>query len=206
VDGRDEAGVTPTRTELSAAEGKRLPDIVAPGLDVIFCGINPGLWSAAVGQHFARPGNRFWKVLHASGFTDRLLAPSEQRRLLSMGVGLTNLVARATASAAELDGDELRRAGRSLARKVRRWRPTTVAFLGLTAYRIAFDRRHATVGAQAERLGGAAIWLLPNPSGAQAYYQEDAMVSAMGALRQEIERSRGRGGGSGRAPLTTRGR
>src|SRR5262249_59756500 len=114
---------------------------------------------------------------------------------------LTNLVARATASADELDGDELRRAGRRLARKVRRWRPTTVAFLGLTAYRIAFDRRDATVGAQADRLGGAGIWLLPNPSGAHAYYRVDAMVSAMRALHKEIERSRG-AGGAARPPVT----
>jgi TDG/mug DNA glycosylase family protein len=169
-----------------AAAGKRVPDVLAPGLDVIFCGINPGLWSAAVGHHFARPGNRFWKVLHAAGFTEELLSPFDERRLLNMGVGVTNLVSRATASAVELDSDELQRGGRSLARKVRRLRPGVVAFLGLTAYRSAFDRPGATVGEQAERLGSARLWLLPNPSGAQAYYQDDAMVSALRALRRAI--------------------
>jgi len=163
---------------------------VAPGLDVIFCGINPGLWSAAVGHHFARPGNRFWKVLHAAGFTEELLSPSDERRLLSAGVGVTNLVSRATASAAELDRDELRRGGRNLARKVRRFKPAVVAFLGLLAYRSAFDRPSATVGEQAEHLAGARLWLLPNPSGIQAHYQLDEMVSHLRALRRAVDRSK----------------
>jgi TDG/mug DNA glycosylase family protein len=175
---------------LLAAEGKRVPDVVAPGLDVIFCGINPGLWSAAVGHHFARPGNRFWKVLHAAGFTEELLSPCDERRLLGAGVGVTNLVSRATASAAELDRDELRRGGRNLARKLRRLEPGIVAFLGLLAYRSAFDRPTATVGEQAERLGGARLWLLPNPSGIQAHYQHDDMVNALLALRMAIDRSK----------------
>jgi TDG/mug DNA glycosylase family protein len=170
---------------------------VAPGLDVIFCGINPGLWSAAVGHHFARPGNRFWKVLHAAGFTEELLSPSDERRLLQVGVGVTNLVSRATASADELDRHELRRGGRNLARKVRRLHPGVVAFLGLIAYRSAFDRPGATVGEQAERLGGARLWLLPNPSGAQAHYQADEMVSALRALREATQRERRRAGRSG---------
>jgi TDG/mug DNA glycosylase family protein len=175
-----------------------VPDVLEPGLDVVFCGINPGLWSAAVGHHFARPGNRFWKVLHAAGFTEELLSPSDERRLLQRGVGVTNLVSRATASAAELDRDELRRGGRNLARKVRRLRPTVVAFLGLAAYRSAFDRPGAAVGEQADRLGDARLWLLPNPSGAQAYYQHDEMVSALRALRNAIDRSK--------KPRGTRGR
>ncbi len=181
---------SPSRAELLAAAGKRVPDVLAPGLDVIFCGINPGLWSAAVGHHFARPGNRFWKVLHQSGFTEELLLPSDERRLLQVGVGVTNLVSRATASAAELGGDELQRGGRNLARKVRRLRPRVVAFLGLTAYRSAFDRPLATVGEQAEALSGAKLWLLANPSGAQAYYRHDEMVRALRALRRAIERSK----------------
>jgi TDG/mug DNA glycosylase family protein len=173
-----------------AAERKRVPDIVASGLDVVFCGINPGLWSAAVGHHFARPGNRFWKVLHAAGFTNELLSPSDERRLLQVGVGVTNLVSRATASAAELDRDELRQGGRNLARKVRRLKPGIVAFLGLIAYRSAFDRPRATIGEQAELLGGSRLWLLPNPSGAQAHYQPDEMVSALRALRDASQRER----------------
>jgi TDG/mug DNA glycosylase family protein len=172
--------------ELSAAAGKRVPDVVAPGLAVVFCGINPGLWSAAVGHHFARPGNRFWKVLHAAGFTEELLSPSEERRLLAVGVGVTNLVSRATATAAELDHDELRRGRRNLARRARRWQPGVIAFLGLTAYRVAFDRPAAVVGEQQERLAGAGLWLLPNPSGSQAYYQLDAMVRSFGALRRTV--------------------
>src|SRR2546421_2813487 len=181
---------SPSRAELLAAEGKRVPDVVASGLDVIFCGINPGLWSAAVGHHFARPGNRFWKVLHAAGFTEELLSPSDEGRLLRAGVGVTNLVSRATASAAELDRDELRRGGRNLARKVRRLKPGIVAFLGLLAYRSAFDRPSATAGEQAERLGGVRLWLLPNPSGIQAHYQPDEMVNAPLALRKAIECSK----------------
>ncbi len=180
---------SPSRAELWAAEGRRVPDVVAPSLDVIFCGINPGLWSAAVGHHFARPGNRFWKVLHTAGFTDKLLSPADERQLLQVGVGVTNLVSRATASAAELHRDELRRGGRNLARKIHRLKPGIVAFLGLIAYRSAFDRPNATVGEQPERLGGARLWLLPNPSGAQAHYQPDAMVSALRALRQGIQRT-----------------
>ena len=176
----------PSRAELAAAAGKRVPDVVAPDLAVIFCGINPGLWSAAVGHHFARPGNRFWRVLHAAGFTDELLPPSEERRLLEVGVGVTNLVSRATASAAELGRDELRRGRRNLERKAKRWRPGVIAFLGLTAYRTAFDRPAAVVGEQQERLGTVRLWLLPNPSGAQAYYQLDAMVRSFRALRQAV--------------------
>ena len=195
---------SPSRAELSAAEGKRVPDVVAPGLDVIFCGINPGLWSAAVGHHFARPGNRFWKVLHAAGFTEELLSPSDERRLLGAGVGVTNLVSRATASAAELHRDELRRGGRNLARKVRRLEPGIVAFLGLIAYRSAFDRPSATVGEQAERLGGARLWLLPNPSGAQAHYQPDEMVTALRVLRRAINGSK-RASGRDPQPLSSTG-
>jgi TDG/mug DNA glycosylase family protein len=177
---------TPSRTELLAAAGKRVPDVAGPGLAVIFCGINPGLWSAAVGHHFARPGNRFWKVLHAAGFTEELLAPSEERQLLSVGIGVTNLVSRATASAAELDRDELRRGRRNLERKAQRWKPGAIAFLGITAYRVAFDRPAAAVGDQQERMGGARLWVLPNPSGAQAYYQLDAMVRSFRSLRRAV--------------------
>jgi TDG/mug DNA glycosylase family protein len=170
-----------------AAAGRRVPDVAVPGLEVIFCGINPGLWSAAVGHHFARPGNRFWKALHAAGFTEELLSPGQERRLLSVGVGITNLVSRATASASELGRDELRRGGRNLTRKLRRWRPGAVAFLGLGAYRVAFERPDATVGEQRERIAGSRLWLLPNPSGAQAHYQLDAMVELLRALRRVAE-------------------
>lgn len=143
---------------------------------MLFCGINPSLYSGAVRHHFARPGNRFWPVLHGAGFTDRLLTPFEEDELLARGVGVTNLVARATASAAELTRDELRRGARVLAAKVRRHRPAIVAFLGIEAYRHAFARKDAKLGEQPERLEGARVWVLPNPSGLNAHYQLPELV------------------------------
>ena len=143
---------------------------MAPGLRVLFCGINPSLISAATRHHFARPGNRFWPTLHGAGFTPRRLAPAEQRLLLDAGIGLTNLVARATASAAELSASELAAGRRRLEAKVRRLRPRAVAVLGIGAYRHAFARPRAALGPQPERLAGAALWVLPNPSGLNAHY------------------------------------
>ena len=162
---------------------KGLRDVIAPDLKVLFCGINPGLYSAATGFHFARPGNRFWPALHAAGFTPRLLHPSENRKLLEFGYGLTNLVNRATAAAAELSAQELAAGGRKLAAKVRRFRPGTVAFVGLGAYRTAFGRKAATLGAQPERLEGAIVWLLPSPSGLNANHQLPELVKLFRALR-----------------------
>jgi double-stranded uracil-DNA glycosylase len=158
--------------------------VIAPGLRVLFVGINPGLYSGAVGHHFARPGNRFWRVLHAAGFTERLLSPFEERELLSAGLGITNLVARATASAAELSADELVRGARRLVGKVRRWQPAVVAFLGLDAYRTALEKRGASVGRQRETLGDARVWVLPNPSGLNAHYQLPALVRLFSTLRR----------------------
>lgn len=174
----------PTKAELAAAAGKRIPDVIAPGLRVLFCGINPGLYSGAVGHHFARPGNRFWKVLHRAGFTDHELSPFDDQKLLAVGLGITNLVSRTTAAAAELDPTELRRGASRLARKVERYEPGFVAFAGMGAYRAAFRRPDATVGRQPEALSGAVIWLLPNPSGAQAAYQLDDLVREFRALRR----------------------
>jgi TDG/mug DNA glycosylase family protein len=150
--------------------------VIAPGLKVLFCGINPGLYSAATGFHFARPGNRFWPALHAAGFTPRLFHPSENHRLLELGYGLTNLVNRATASAAELSPAEFVEGGRKLAAKVRRYRPRAVAFVGMGAYRAAFGRPMATLGQQPERLEGAEVWVLPSPSGLNANYQLPALI------------------------------
>ncbi|HXF37187.1 MAG TPA: G/U mismatch-specific DNA glycosylase [Actinomycetota bacterium] len=164
-------GRRPTRTDLEAARDGGVPDVIRPGLRVLFCGINPGVYSAAVGHHFARPGNRFWKALHLAGFTDRVLRPSEERELLRLGLGITNLVDRATAGAAELRREELREGRGALERKVRRSRPRAVAVLGLSAYRTAFDRPGATVGPQPEGIGPSALWVLPNPSGANAHFQ-----------------------------------
>jgi double-stranded uracil-DNA glycosylase len=173
----------PTKDEIAAAHGRTVPDVIAPGLDVLFCGINPGLYSGAVGHHFARPGNRFWRTLHGAGFTDRVLSPFEEDQLLVEGLGITNLVERATGGADELSADELRAGARRLLRKVRRYRPTVVAFLGLSAYRVAFGRPAAAPGPQPEKLGGTGVWLLPNPSGLNAHYQLPDLVRAFRDLR-----------------------
>jgi len=168
---------------LRAAAGKGLRDVIGPGLKVLFCGINPGLYSAATGFHFARPGNRFWPALHAAGFTPRRFDPSENRRLLELGYGLTNLVNRATAAADELSPQELVAGGRRLAAKVRRHRPRAVAFVGLGAYRTAFGRPKATLGRQLEPLEGAEVWVLPSPSGLNANHQLPELVKLFRALR-----------------------
>src|SRR5438034_7630338 len=144
----DTAPWRPTAQQLADAYGRRVPDVVRPGLRVLFCGINPGLYSGAVGHHFARPGNRFWKALHRAGFTRRCLSPFEERELLRSGLGITNLVARATARASELSEQELRAGAGHVRRKVRRFRPDAVAFLGMGAFRAAFGRPRATVGPQ----------------------------------------------------------
>jgi TDG/mug DNA glycosylase family protein len=175
----------PTRQQLDAARGQVLPDLIAPGLRVLFCGINPSLYSAAVGHHFARPGNRFWPALHAAGFTQRLLSPFEDATLPALGYGLTNLVARATARADQLGAEELLAGGAALVGKVRTYRPRFVAFLGVTAYRTAFARPEAKLGQQRDPLGGAVIWVLPSPSGLNAHYQLEDLTRLYGTLRQE---------------------
>jgi double-stranded uracil-DNA glycosylase len=157
--------------------------VIAPGLKVLFVGINPGLYSAATGHHFARPGNRFWPALFEGGFTPRLLHPSEQEELLKSGYGITNLVNRGTATAEELAPKEFVRGRHRLAAKVRRYSPKIVAFLGVGAYCHAFECQHARVGPQAERFEGAKVWLLPNPSGLNANYQLPALVKLFRALR-----------------------
>jgi double-stranded uracil-DNA glycosylase len=177
----------PTRQQLSAARGKTVPDVIAPGLKVLFCGINPGLYSAAVGHHFARPGNRFWPTLHAAGFSARLSSPFEERELLQSGYGITNLVDRATGSADELSTEELITGGRRLERKVLRYRPTIVAFVGMTAYRTAFGRPHASVGKQLEKIGSSAVWVLPNPSGLNAHYGLGDFARLFAELRLTAE-------------------
>jgi TDG/mug DNA glycosylase family protein len=161
----------PTAEELKAAAGNSVPDLLAPGLTILFCGINPGLYSAATGHHFARPGNRFWPALHRAGFTPRQLAPDEEAELLKWGYGMTVIVRRGTATAAELKDEEFRTGARGLVRKVRKYRPRMLAVLGVGAYRAAFGRKTATLGLQQERIGETEIWLLPNPSGLNANYQ-----------------------------------
>ncbi len=160
----------PTQAELQEAAGRQVADVIATGLRVLFCGINPGLYSGYTGHHFARPGNRFWPTLHAAGFTPRVLRPEEERDLLLHGYGITNLVERATATAAELSAEELLAGGARLAAKVVQYAPRTVAVLGISAYRAAFGRRQAVLGPQPDGLAGAALWVLPNPSGLNAHF------------------------------------
>ena len=177
----------PTRADLLAARGKRVPDLIAPGLRVLFCGINPGLYSAATRHHFARPGNRFWPALHAAGFTPRVLKPWEERELLGWGYGITNLVARATATAAELAREEFVAGAKRLERKVKRFNPEWVAVVGIGAYRMAFARPKAVIGEQPERIGTARLWLLPQPSGLNANHQ---MPELTAAFRKLYDRAR----------------
>jgi TDG/mug DNA glycosylase family protein len=177
----------PSRADLLAAQDKTVRDIIAPNLSVLFCGINPGLYSAATGHHFARPGNRFWPTLYQAGLTPHLLHPSEERELLTFGYGITNLVARATATADELAPKELLAGQRRLKAKVKRYEPQVVAVLGISAYRTAFAKRAVTLGLQSERLAGTVIWVLPNPSGLNAHYQLANLVEHFRALHQVVE-------------------
>jgi len=173
----------PSSEQLRAAEGKPIRDVIAPDLRVLFCGINPSLYSAAVGRHFARPGNRFWPALEGSGFTSRLLAPTEQGELLKVGIGITNVVARATATAAELVREDYVRGGIHLRTKVEKFRPRVLAVVGVGAYRVAFDRPQAGIGRCRETLGETRLWVLPNPSGLNAHYQLGDLVRLFRSLR-----------------------
>jgi len=176
----------PTKAEIAAAEGRSVPDLIRPGLEVLFCGINPGLYSGATGHHFARPGNRFWPALHLAGFTPRLVHSWEEHQLLEHGLGITNLVARATASAAELTPAELREGRRRLERTVRRFGPRWVAVVGIGAYRTAFERPRAIMGEQSDCIAGSRLWVLPNPSGLNANHQLADLTRAFAALRRAV--------------------
>ncbi|MEO7096582.1 MAG: G/U mismatch-specific DNA glycosylase [Polyangiales bacterium] len=166
----------PTRAELDAARTGAIRDLAGRDLRAVFCGINPSLYSVAVGHHFARPGNRFWPALARAGITERVLHPSEERELRALGYGITNIADRPTAAADELSADELVAGAANLARKVRRWKPRVLAILGATAYRIGFGRKQATIGRQDDTIGGALVWVLPNPSGLNAHYQVDDLA------------------------------
>ncbi|HKN55282.1 MAG TPA: G/U mismatch-specific DNA glycosylase [Amycolatopsis sp.] len=173
----------PTKAQLAAAHGGTIPDVLAPDLAVLFCGINPGLYSGALGLHFARPGNRFWPALHAGGFTPRLLDPSEQDELPELGIGITNVVARTTARADELSGDELRAGGKILTAKVLEYRPRWLAVVGITAYRVAFGVPKAKVGRQDQMIGTTQVWVLPNTSGLNAHWTPTTLGAEFAALR-----------------------
>ena len=187
----------PTRAQLLAAKDKLVPDVAKPGLTLLLVGINPGLYTAAIGHHFGRPGNRFWPALHRAGVTPRELSPFEEGELLSLGIGVTNVVPRATATADELTRDEIVAGGKALDRKVRRLAPRAVAVLGIGTYRTAYARPKAALGPQPETVGGRPVWVLPNPSGLNAHFSLDALaaqVRAMWAWAKEVHR----GGAEGR--------
>ncbi|NUW03804.1 G/U mismatch-specific DNA glycosylase [Streptomyces sp. CAI 127] len=173
-----------TPEELNAARGRIVPDVAADGLRVLFCGINPSLTTAVTGHHFAHPGNRFWPVLHRSGFTPRRLRPAEQGELLGLGLGITNVVARATARADELDAEEFRQGGADLTAKVERLAPQWLAVVGITAYRTAFGEPRARIGPQVRTIGGARVWALPNPSGLNAHWTVQTMAEEYARLRE----------------------
>lgn len=173
----------PTKAQLLAASSKRVPDLIAKDLIVLFAGINPGLYTAAIGRHFGRPGNRFWPALYQGGFTPRLFSPFESSLLLDLHLGITNVVSRATARADELTNDELRAGGKRLEAKVKRWQPTVVAFVGIGPYRIVSGEKDATVGLQKSPFGGRPAWVLPNPSGLNAHYQPAALAKLFSELR-----------------------
>jgi len=180
----------PTKEEIQASAGRTVPDLIAKDLRVLFCGINPGLYSGATGHHFARPGNRFWPALYAGGFTQRLLSPFEEAELLEHGYGITNVVERATAAASELSDEELIHGGRELEKKVRRFRPKVLALLGVGVYRTAFNRPRAHLGLQDEAIGETSIWVLPNPSGLNAHYQPKDLARLFSELREAVEGAR----------------
>jgi TDG/mug DNA glycosylase family protein len=177
----------PTKQQLIEAAGKTLPDVIGRNLRVLFCGINPGLYTAAVGHHFARPGNRFWPALFKSGFTDRLLSPFEEHELLESRLGISNVVPHATATAAELTKEDFIAGGRTLALKVKKYQPRVVAILGVGAYRTAFARPKAIIGEQSEGIHSARVWVLPNPSGLNANYQLPDLVRLFRSLRESVK-------------------
>jgi TDG/mug DNA glycosylase family protein len=182
-------GAGPTPAEVAAARGRAIGDVLPPAgapLRVLFCGVNPGLYSGATGHHFARPGNRFWQALHRSGFTDRLLEPAEQDLLPSYGLGITNLVDRATAKADELTGEELREGAELLLALVGRHHPAYVGMAGVTAYRTAFGRPRAAIGAQPDAIGTAGLWVLPNPSGLNASWSLERIAGEFARLRAAV--------------------
>jgi double-stranded uracil-DNA glycosylase len=182
-----EAPHKPTKEEILAAAGKTVPDVIAPGLRVLFCGINPGLYSGATGHHFAGPGNRFWPTLHKAGFTPRQLRPEEEQELLIYGYGITNIVERATVAAAELTPDELAAGGQRLRRRVDEYQPQVLAVLGISAYRTAFNQPRAILGQQPETIGTTRLYVLPNPSGLNAHYTPANLARVFGEFRQTIE-------------------
>lgn len=181
----------PTKAQLAAAISLTVPDIIAPDLRVLFCGINPGLYTAAIGHHFGRPGNRFWPALYGAGFTPRQFAPWDEAELLPLGIGITNMVERTSATAAEVAPHEFVAGGERLVRLVALYHPRVIAFLGIGAYRSAFGRPKATLGLQSERIDGTALWVLPSPSGLNANHQLADLVTLLRELKTWVDAEAG---------------
>jgi len=176
----------PTKEDLRDAVNRTTEDLIDENLKVLFCGINPGIWSGATGFHFAKPGNRFWKTLSLAGFTSRVLHPSEEHELLENGYGITSFCKRTTARADELTAEEFVAGGKLLVKKIQHYKPQFLAVLGIGAFRTAFNQPKAKLGLQTEKIGGAKVWLLPNPSGLNAHYQLDDLAALFGELRQAV--------------------
>ena len=176
----------PTKEDLCDAINRTTEDLIDYNLKVLFCGINPGIWSGATGFHFAKPGNRFWKTLHLAGFTNRVLLPSEEHELLELGYGITSFCKRTTARADELTTEEIIEGGKLLIKKIEKYKPQNLAVLGIGAYRTAFQQPKAKPGLQTEKIAGANVWLLPNPSGLNAHYQIGDLAKLFSELRQSV--------------------
>lgn len=181
----------PTKQQLADALRKTVPDVIEMNLRVLFCGINPGLYTTAVGHHFARPGNRFWPVLFKSGFTPKIFSPFDERELLRFGFGITNVVNRATAAESDLSKDEIRLGGKKVITKVLQYRPKILAVCGVGAYRKAFDTENVKPGRQDLMIGTTTLWVLPNPSGLNANYQIDRLVELFRELYDFVNKAEG---------------
>jgi TDG/mug DNA glycosylase family protein len=177
----------PTKEDLRDAINRTTEDLIDYNLKVLFCGINPGMWSGATGFHFAKPGNRFWKTLHLAGFTNRILHPSEEGELLEKGYGITSFCKRTTARADELTTEEYVAGGKALIKKLEKYKPKTLAVLGITAFRTAFGQPKARLGLQTEKIADTTVWLLPNPSGLNAHYQLNDLARLYGELKQTVD-------------------
>jgi len=177
----------PSKEDLRDAMNRTTEDLIDFNLKVLFCGINPGMWSGATGFHFAKPGNRFWKALHFGGFSDRILHPSEEHELLESGYGITSFCKRTTATAAELSNAEIVAGGKLLVKKIKKYKPQFLAVLGIGAYRTAFNQPKAKLGLQNETIEATKIWLLLNPSGLNAHYQINDLAKLFGELKQAVE-------------------
>ena len=178
----------PTKEDLRDAINRTTEDLIDYHLKVLFCGINPGMWSGATGFHFAKPGNRFWKTLHLAGFTNRVLHPSEEHELLENGYGITSFCKRTTARADELTAEEYVEGGKILVKKIEKYKPRFLGVLGIGAFRTAFNEPKAKLGLQTEKIGGARVWLLPNPSGLNAHYQLNDLARLYSELKEFTER------------------